>query len=70
MSAADREKYANDIEIIKATLQKVVYEDLATDADYSTLEAEAAKLRSADAELFEAAAKYIEEAAAAQKSYK
>ena len=72
LSTADKNKYSSELERIngKDGLIDAALSGGATEADFDALAAAAAGLRSADSALFGEAAKYLEDAVAALRSYK
>ena len=69
LDSSSKSKYQSEIDRVK-TLIDAAMSGTATSADYDALEAAAAGLRSADSALLSDAAKYLEDAAAALRSYK
>ena len=68
LRSADKDKYAAEIAKVQPAVDAALMSD-ATQAEYDALLGIAAGLRSTNSELFGLAAKYLEEAVAAQQSY-
>ena len=68
VSVPDKDKYAVEIAKVQPAVDAALMSD-ATQAEYDALLGIAAGLRSTNSELFGLAAKYLEEAVAAQQSY-